>query len=193
MAVCTLLWRDLTDANHDERHQAAAGAGRRCCCPLWMPSNRREWDEELEVLERKYGIGLRELAEVLDVAFRRSDTGISISDGNLLKLVYNHNWLWYSRTWCQLTGPTCADLCLVSAEIVQLALTRRAYSVVTSRAVLDALFKYQTVRRDLFQHERRKLQRRRDQEAQAARERARLPDIEFHQDLLAFEVKAEEE
>lgn len=72
-------------------------------------------------------------------------------------------------------------------------MTRRAYSFVTSRAVSEALFKYETVRSDLFQHERRKLQRRRDQEAQAARERGRLPNIEFHQDLLAFEVKAEEE
>uniref|UniRef100_A0A0K3CA20 Uncharacterized protein n=1 Tax=Rhodotorula toruloides TaxID=5286 RepID=A0A0K3CA20_RHOTO len=172
--VCALLWRDLTDSSHAERHEAAAGQGRRCCCPLWVPPNRREWDEELAALERKYEIGAGELGEVLDVAFRRRENSVALAEDELLKLIYQNNWLWYS-------------------QIVQLALTRRAYSSVTSRAISDALLDYQSQMSEVFQQERRRLQRRRDQEAQAARERGGLPNIEFHQDLLAIEAKAQEE
>ncbi|BGP21308.1 hypothetical protein Rt10032_c01g0024 [Rhodotorula toruloides] len=171
--VCALLWRDLTDSSHAERHQAAAGEGRRCCCPLWVPQNRREWDEELDVLARKYGLGAQELGEVLDVAFWRRENAVVAEDDDLLEHMYKNNWLWYS-------------------QIVQLALIRRAYSSVTSRTISDAILNYQSDLKDCIQQERRRLQRRRDQGAQAARERGRLPNIEFHQDLLAFEAKAQE-
>ncbi|BGO88582.1 hypothetical protein NBRC10512_002672 [Rhodotorula toruloides] len=164
--VCALLWRDLTDSTHAERHQAAAGEGRRCCCPLWVPPNRREWDEESAVLERKYEISAGELGEVLNVAFRRRENTVALEDDDLLKLIYQNNWVWYS-------------------QIVQLGLTRRAYSSVTSRSISDALLDYQSQMSEVFQQERRRLQRRRDQEAHAARERGGLPNIEFHQDLLA--------
>ncbi|BGP28462.1 hypothetical protein JCM10296v2_000197 [Rhodotorula toruloides] len=172
--VCALLWRDLMDSAHAERHRAAAGEGRRCCCPLWVPPNRREWDEELAALEKKYEIGAGELGEVLDMTFRRSENSVALEEDELLKLIYQNNWLWYS-------------------QVVQLALTRRAYSSVTSRSISDALHDYQSQMSDVFQQERRRLQRRRDQGAHAARERGGLSNIEFHQDLLAFEAKAQEE
>lgn len=62
-----------------------------------MPPNRREWDEELAALERKYEIGAGELGEVLDVAFRRRENSVALAEDELLKLIYQNNWLWYSR------------------------------------------------------------------------------------------------
>lgn len=96
-AVCAMLWTDLLEASHSERHKPVAGRGRACRCPLWTPEHWRSWNDEIDFLRDRHGLSTEDLGRVLDTVFGQPDSLSNKSGRSVLQLVYENNWIWYTR------------------------------------------------------------------------------------------------
>ncbi|BGP12346.1 hypothetical protein JCM10213_006523 [Rhodosporidiobolus nylandii] len=105
-ATLRSLFSDILSPRHKAKHDASAGHGRSCFCPLWVPEQRKSWEEEVEQLEES-GIDIEDLQAVLVGVFDLTDEKLAalsaelgaraLSGKELLELIHTANWLWFEQ------------------------------------------------------------------------------------------------
>ncbi|GAA5898230.1 hypothetical protein JCM8208_000189 [Rhodotorula glutinis] len=176
--TCAALWADLRSPSHAAQHARADCAaeppeGRGCRCPVWVPpGGRDEWDVERERVEREEGGGVDGLVEVARRVFDLGDEPESARrEEDLVGLIYEHNWLWYTQL---------LDLSRIASH----------FRLLASPQLVTDLTSHLTYTRGQHAVERGLAQRRLEEDRARARAEGRLADRALMQETELAEHKA---
>ncbi|BGP44413.1 hypothetical protein JCM10450v2_000226 [Rhodotorula kratochvilovae] len=178
--TCAELWSDLLAPAHPTAHHradAAAARGHACCCPVWAPPGPREWAVERARLAREEGLGVRELVEVarevFDLDAQRIARDVRERPGmadELVEIVYEHNWLWYS-------------------QVLELARIARCSRALASPWLVAALEEHVARSKRRYETQHALAVAARAEDERRARHEGRIPRVELLQEVKLMETK----
>ncbi|KPV78121.1 uncharacterized protein RHOBADRAFT_50630 [Rhodotorula graminis WP1] len=181
--TCAALWADLRSPTHAAQHaradcDAEPPSGRGCRCPVWVPPSpggTREWAVERARAGREEGASVEGLVEVARRVFDLdAERDLSAHEMDLVGLVYEHNWLWYTQL---------LDLSRIATHSRHLA----------SPQLIADLASHLTYTRGQHAVERGLAHRRLEEDRARAREEGRIADRALMQETELAEHKARDE